>query len=136
MDGYVAKPLRPPEFFEVVESGAVLDRRVALERLGGDEPLFREVRDLFLERGPSKVETLRVAVGRRDASEVATLVHGLKGSLGTLGAGPALRGAAQLEERACAADWDGAEKAMAELAIQIDRLLRELSYGEDPSGGR
>jgi CheY-like chemotaxis protein/HPt (histidine-containing phosphotransfer) domain-containing protein len=64
----------------------VLDKKVAVDRLGGDEDIFRQVITMFLDQIPSRVEELRNALGSSDYRTLAMLAHTLKSSSATVGA--------------------------------------------------
>ena len=73
MDGYVTKPLRPTELFEVItrltasaayppetpaapeEEQDILDRKTLWERVAGDADLLREIVELFLADCPERL---------------------------------------------------------------------------------
>ena len=86
MDGYVSKPLRPQELFEVLEGLArgrsaadpaaagsasappAFDLAAALDRVDGDVELMKELAGLFLDECPQRMAEIREAILRRDAS--------------------------------------------------------------------
>jgi two-component system sensor histidine kinase/response regulator len=76
---------------------ARLNSAVALERLGGDEELLREVAQLFLEEYPSLVIQIRDAVAANDADALQRAAHSLKGSVSNFGADAAYQAAFDLE---------------------------------------
>jgi CheY-like chemotaxis protein len=139
MDGYVTKPLRPQELFDALEglpvasvAGAsaagsiaepvVFDRAAALERMGGDEDLLKELVGLFLHECPRRTAEIREALTRRDAAKLRQAAHTLKGSVGNFVAWEVFEGARQLEAIAHEQDWEHAEEAWATLEAAIDRL--------------
>jgi HPt (histidine-containing phosphotransfer) domain-containing protein len=70
-----------------------------LEQLGGDEALFREVMDIFLDQAPKHLAALLVAVEQGQAETVEATAHTLKGELGYLGIPEILQRASEIEER-------------------------------------
>lgn len=76
---------------------ARLNSAVALERLGGDEELLREVAQLFLEEYPVLVSQIRAAVAAGDADGLQRAAHSLKGSVSNFGADAAYHAAFALE---------------------------------------
>jgi len=76
---------------------AVLDRSIALSRVGGDEELLREMAGLFLEEYPSALAEVRKAVAARNPKAVERAAHSLKGAVGNFGAEAAYRAAFELE---------------------------------------
>jgi hypothetical protein len=59
----------------------LLDRELALTRVGGDAELLKEIASLFLEDYPLSLAELRDALARGDATKVERTAHGLKGSV-------------------------------------------------------
>jgi CheY-like chemotaxis protein len=144
MDGYVTKPLRPQELFEVLEDlpvasvvgaasaestagPAVFDRDAALDRMDGDVDLLKELVGLFLDECPQRMAEIREALTRRDATKLRHAAHTLKGSVGNFGAREAFEGARQLETIAQEQDWEHAEEAWAKLEAAIDRLKPDMA---------
>jgi PAS domain S-box-containing protein len=148
MDGYVTKPLRPEDLFAALESLAggsdadangppaalppspaavALDRAVALERVGGDEELLKELAGLCADECPKLLAEIRGAVERKDGPTLRMSAHTLKGSVATLGAGATADAARRLEEMGRDQRWDGADAALAELDDAVDRLRPALA---------
>ena len=75
---------------------ARLNSAVALERLGGDEELLREVARLFLEEYPVLLLEIRQAVAAQDAEALQRAAHSLMGR--TLDLAHVERGLAELDE--------------------------------------
>jgi HPt (histidine-containing phosphotransfer) domain-containing protein len=69
-----------------------------LEQLGGDEALFREVMDIFLDQAPKHLAALLVAAELGQAETVEATAHTLKGELGYLGIPEILQRASEIEE--------------------------------------
>jgi two-component system, sensor histidine kinase and response regulator len=65
----------------VVAHPQVWQRAEALERLGGDEDLLRELCQIFLEESPKLLRTLRQAALAGDADAVMRAAHSFKGEL-------------------------------------------------------
>jgi PAS domain S-box-containing protein len=153
MDAYVAKPIQPEELFRAIEqrclpeSGAVpagaagsrvgtsLDRASALERVGGDQQLLKELAGLFLNACPGWLAELREAIGRRDALCLRRTAHTLKGSVATLGATGAAETAGRLESMGQGNDLAGAEdtfRALVQELARLEPLLSELAEACQP----
>ena len=75
----------------------LLDRELALTRVGGDTELLKEIATLFLEDYPLTLAELRDALERGDATKVERTAHGLKGSVSNFGAQPAVEAARNIE---------------------------------------
>jgi len=109
MNGFLPKPVEPkalakviaqvtsrpreeqgwkPSFVEKPSNGAVeiLDREKALQMLGGDNMLLREVLEIFLQETPPVVEGLQAAVAAGDCRMAFVKAHTLKGSCARIGA--------------------------------------------------
>ena len=157
MDGYLTKPLRPQELFEVVErlaaamgqaaaggdgeSGATcaapiasntpaFDKAAALERVSGDTELLNELAGLFLDECPKHLGEIRQAIDQRDGARVARAAHTLKGSVGAFSAGPSAEAARRMEDVGREQKWDRAEEAWGRLDEAVNGLraaLAELS---------
>jgi HPt (histidine-containing phosphotransfer) domain-containing protein len=156
MDGYVTKPLRPQELFEVLEglpaasvAGAaagstaepvVFDRDAALERTDGDVDLMKELVGLFLDECPQRMAEIREALILRDVTKLRQAAHTLKGSVGIFGARETFDGARRLETVAQEQDWEHAEEAWAALEAAIERLkpamaeVRRATASEERAG--
>jgi CheY-like chemotaxis protein/HPt (histidine-containing phosphotransfer) domain-containing protein len=123
MDDYIAKPIRPAALIETVERLAtagrdcglkseiaspqsemplcpVFDREAALQAVGGDPVLLREVTGIFIEDSPKRIEEARSALGRGDAAALSRAAHTLKGAAGAVCACSVQRAARDLEAAA------------------------------------
>jgi HPt (histidine-containing phosphotransfer) domain-containing protein len=74
------------EFRPPVEQPPVFSKQEALDRLGGDEDIFREAVEMFLGQIPAYRKALAAACERRDFAALATLGHTLKSTAATVGA--------------------------------------------------
>jgi two-component system sensor histidine kinase/response regulator len=145
MDGYITKPIRFSDIektlssFSSTESASVPSpsgkipwgKAEALERLGGDENLLREVCRIFLDESPNLLRKLQEAIADTDAEAVMRAAHSLKGELGYLGAPEAAQAARELEDM-------GHEKNLSrapELFTLLERELAGLHLAmKDPAG--
>lgn len=105
----------------------VLDRAVALSRVGGDSELLQEMAQLFLEECPSQMDAIREAVRRRDARAIERSAHSLKGSVGNFGAVAAHTAAADLETLGRAGNLQSVEEALSALESAIRALQPEMN---------
>jgi HPt (histidine-containing phosphotransfer) domain-containing protein len=106
---------------------AHFDRALALDRVGGDEELLREVAQLFLRECPVILSQIREAVTSHDASRIMELAHTMKGSLATMGAENGAQTALALENMGRRNDLNGSEDALAKLEASLSVLQEELS---------
>jgi HPt (histidine-containing phosphotransfer) domain-containing protein len=113
-----------------------LDRTSLLERFEGDEELFREVAQLFLEDAPQQLLQLRRALSAGAARDAMRAAHTLKGAVGNFApmgqttggsATRAMAAALALEQRAGGGDLTGLEPLVAELETALAKLRNELS---------
>ena len=148
MDAYITKPVHVPELVSILESvvpgenpmkfdletgsdsvGAQLrqlDEAVALNRVGGDADLLREVAELFLSDYPHLLEEIRSAVSAGNASALEHSAHSLKGSVATFGAQQAFDAALTLEQQGRAGSLAGAGEALQKLETALTQLHPEL----------
>jgi HPt (histidine-containing phosphotransfer) domain-containing protein len=152
MEGYPGKPVRPRELSGAIAglgpahpapgAGArggvrapsaaahraeVVDRAQALDRVGGDRDLLRELTDLFLEECPKLLAGLRAALAQGQPAQVRLLAHNLKGAIDNFAAQEAVDAAARLEALGRAGDLTCADKAWSALEAEIDRLKPALA---------
>jgi two-component system, sensor histidine kinase len=144
MDDYVSKPLRFRDIEEVLgnldDPPLVLTQSLpnpfswskaqALDRLGGDEELLRELCQIYLEESPKLLEKLRQALAKNDAETVRQVAHSIKGEVGYLGAEKALQAARQLENLGNDNDLSQAAAVFAVLEhelIGVQLALKEMA---------
>ncbi len=104
----------------------VLDRALALSRVGGDEDLLREIAELFLDDYPNLLEQIQKAVESRDAFGLERASHSLKGSVANFGAEPAYQAAFELERLARSRDLSAVDEALHRLEENMANLRPEL----------
>ena len=139
MDGYVAKPVRPHELYAAVEGGdpnaeAELPAPVdvpfewdaALESVGGDEAMLRELAEMFFTECPKLMEQIREHIAGADGPELRRAAHTLKGSAHVFGAEEVAGAAHRLEEIGREEAFADAEEALALLEDEVTRLLPAL----------
>jgi CheY-like chemotaxis protein len=144
MDAYLAKPVRAQELFDTIARlvgggrgpeprrpaappGQVLDWAAALEHVGGDEGLLRELMKMFLQESPHWLAELRRAAADHDTDRLRRLAHNLKGAALHFGGEAAYQAALRLEVRARHDDPASAAEAAAALVEEIERLRSALA---------
>ena len=75
----------------------VVDRAEALDLVGGDEELLREIIGIFFEEYPKLIEGISDAVQNQDSRALERFAHNLKGSVSNFGARSATQAALDLE---------------------------------------
>ena len=147
MDGYVAKPVRPHELYAAVEGlHSALGRETAsagfdgelsrtdvsfewdaaLERVGGDEAMLRDLAEMFFAECPKLMQQIREHIASADGPELRRAAHTLKGSAHVFGAAAAADAAHRLEEIGREEAFADAEEALALLEDEVARLLPAL----------
>ena len=101
---------------------AKLDCAVALERLGGDEELLREVAGLFLDEYPMLMREIRTAAVLRDADALQRAAHSMKGSVSNFGADGVYQAAFALEQKGRAGELDALEPCIETLASALAHI--------------
>jgi HPt (histidine-containing phosphotransfer) domain-containing protein len=105
----------------------VFDAAEALSIVDGDRDLFQELVHLFRGSYAAELKAIREAIGRRDSEALRRASHHLKGTLGTLAAGPARHTALRLEDLGSSADFDPAPAVCLEMEQQLRALDQALS---------
>ena len=104
-----------------------LDLDAALDRLGGDLDVLREVADLFLKETPKMMAAVEHALETGDAPALALAAHSLKGCVSTFGARQAFEAARALEMAGRTANLGQAGRDLIRLCSAIEALTPELS---------
>ncbi|MBD3234424.1 MAG: response regulator [candidate division Zixibacteria bacterium] len=146
MDEYISKPITPRELFLTIEKYVrlsdrrseqtrgdkvsidtqdrrVFDKKVALERVEGDEEILSEVVVLFLNDYENLLSKIRQAAESDDFDTLKRTAHTLKGAAGNIGAESVYSTAYQLENIGENKNLDDAEKAVSMLQKELDKLI-------------
>ena len=135
MDGYISKPVRfsdvesalataakmvrpglaPPRTFEWSRGGA-------LEKVGGDENLLRELCQIFLAESPKLMRKMEKAMAENDPVALRRAAHSLKGEVSYLSADSVFETARELERRGDANDL----ASVPELLRTLEAALHDL----------
>ncbi len=105
---------------------AVMDRELALCRVGGDITLLKEIAAIFLDEYPKGLADLQIALDAGDAYKFERVAHGLKGSVATFGAQLAVDAAFHLEQLGHAKDLATASSTLQTLDQHLRVLHLEL----------
>ncbi|MGA3024743.1 MAG: Hpt domain-containing protein [Bryobacteraceae bacterium] len=92
----------------------------ALERVGGDEVLLRELAAIFAEDYPRQLRLIEEAIAAGDWKTVERESHGVKGAVANFSAPDAVEAARKLE-------FASREGRDAELAPLLEQLREQLS---------
>jgi two-component system sensor histidine kinase/response regulator len=145
MDGYITKPIRFSDIEQTLAGlanppasptkpppkAASWNKTEALDRIGGDEVLLRDLCRIFLEESPKLLQKLQQAVAAGDSDGVMRAAHSLKGESSYLGAGGTSEAARQLEQMGRNQDLSCAANTLAVLQREVARLHLDL---EDLAG--
>ena len=149
MDGYVSKPIRSDELYAAIQSlvepngerepavptspplQELVDWQSALNYVGGDEELLRELTQTFVSECPRWLKALDAALSRNDAAGVSAAAHPFKNSLSVLGAKSAADFAFRLEKMGRGNDLTGSAEVRKALQVELDELLPALSHFAD-----
>lgn len=154
MDGYVTKPIRTEQLQEILDKvsgqgrspdqtsdvGPIEDARdsidveTALDRLGGDGELFKELARIFVEGCPAAIDEIRDGLEKRDAAALERASHTLKGSSVQLGAVALGRTAAEIEMCARSGNLTDVEQHIRRLAKEIEQFASTTSSNCRQSG--
>jgi two-component system sensor histidine kinase/response regulator len=160
MDGYVSKPVRARQLFDTIESvwsrftgdgqandvpqvqaaepvqnpEPPIDWETALETVGGDRELLKDLLQTFLEECPLLMSQLREAMVRGDTPVFQRTAHTLKGATSSLGIKPAAELALQLETFGREGDLRNAPEKFAALETEVERLIPVLVQARTASG--
>ena len=139
MDGYITKPVRFSDIEHTLAglirenvnsspAGAKTEcwnRNDALERIGGDQQLLRDLCQIFLEESPKLMVKLRQALAAGDCDGLMRAAHSLKGESSYLGAGRT-PGCPATQDMGRNQDLSHASNTLADLEREISSLHDEL----------
>jgi len=112
----------------VPADGSSWDGERALERLGGDADLFREIIQIFLQEAPKHMTELQQALVHGDSAATERIAHTLKGELSCLGILQASHNAGELEDAGRNGDLERAASIHTLLEKDVDILLITMRY--------
>ena len=136
IDAYLMRPVQAAKLSKTVDEViamqfqtqlVTLDRAVALERVGGDAQLLRDIAELFLEEYPKLLASIRSAMQSGDPVGVERNAHSLKGSVGNFGAERAYQAALQLEMLGRQNQLEAGPEALQTLEAALESLRPELA---------
>jgi CheY-like chemotaxis protein len=160
MDGYISKPINREELEKTMaqktngldqtgpdaipDTGSISvpglpvawDVNKALERLGGDEKLLREVLEIFVEETPKLMVRLQQAVAEGDAHGIESMAHSLRGELSYFDAVAASK-ARELEEMGRESHLEHTAAVLASFQNEVTVLMakvRKVLHGEAAHG--
>ena len=137
MDGYISKPIMVDQMMAELDrvlaeqaheadSLPDLDLPEALERCGGDKPLFLELVKVFLADCPRRLTELEAALQQGDARRLIAAAHHISGSTGSLSAKAVHHVCQQLVEAGKAGQFEHAALLVDTLHQRLEPLKRAL----------
>ncbi|HSW18721.1 MAG TPA: response regulator, partial [Ramlibacter sp.] len=112
---------------------ALLDRAVAIERMGGEAQLFDSMLPLFRQNVEAAVASVQVLVDGDPALEAQRLIHTLKGMAGTMGAMRLSRAAERAEPLLCDEQGRLSIQPLEGVLVALRETLEALPAGQ-PGG--
>ena len=103
----------------------VLSVETAMELMGGPE-LFAEIGGMLLDELPELMGLIHDHAANGDLVELSKTAHRIKGNFGVIAAEQAQAAAKDLEYSSRDGDRPGADAALAELEVAIERVVPEL----------
>ena len=100
----------------------LFDLPEALERVGGDAGLLREIAVLFLDTYSEQIQEIDVAISRGNAADLECSAHGLKGAVSTFSCHAATQAAYALEVAGHSRDLEKAPRLLQHLQAELARL--------------
>jgi CheY-like chemotaxis protein len=149
MDDYLSKPIRGGQLFAKLAElhGAVAGNgrsltaakrkraesdvapvrwHEAVNDLGGDEDLLRDLGHTLLDDAPRLLENVRIAVASRDAESLSRAAHALKGSVRPFAALRAFEYAFRLENMGRTKELDHVAAALADLEREMADVVASV----------
>ena len=106
---------------------SVLNRPLALSRVGGDTELLREIAVMFIDDCPRALAELREALANSDAPKLENAAHALKGSVANFGAQTAVEAAFRLEQMGRSGQLSEAPETLRALENALSAVCAELA---------
>ena len=123
---------RLPERGERPVKGMFWNPERALQFVGGDLALLRELAAAFLQRNSFLLENIAKALETGEAADLHEAAHAYKGAVGHFAAGEIGDLAFRLEKKGREGELDGAEALFAQLTADVDLLIKELAVFAAP----
>jgi HPt (histidine-containing phosphotransfer) domain-containing protein len=107
----------------------VLDKASILERLGGDEEIYKMMVDMFLQDVENNCLTLAAALSGGDAPTLQREIHTVKGLLATFSDEAGAAEAYQAEHKVRNGDLLGVDKAVQGMQVRLREVASVLRAG-------
>jgi HPt (histidine-containing phosphotransfer) domain-containing protein len=100
----------------------IYDKAQALARLDGDESLFNDLMNMFVEESESYCQALEAALSSGEAADLRREAHTVKSLLATFSYETGRELAMRLEHLAATGSLDGAQALTVELVAAVRKL--------------
>jgi len=107
-------------------SEVVWDQQQALEYVGGDEELLKDLMTLFLQKKDILLKALENAITAADAEAISDTAHALKGAVNHFAAKRAQKLAKVIEDNARVGKLKGVDTLFFEVQKAVEQLELEL----------
>jgi HPt (histidine-containing phosphotransfer) domain-containing protein len=97
-----------------------------LSRVDGDQEIFSELCDIFLDDAPKRITAIRIALEARDGKALRAAAHAFKGAAGVFDAARIVDAARRLEQMGGEGRLEGADAAFHELEVFSRLLIDEI----------
>ena len=102
----------------------IVNREAALERLGGDEELFLEVLDAFVQNFPLQIDELHAGIREDDRKLIQRIAHSIKSASASIGGGEISKVANVLESAALDQKLKFLQGQLEELESEFQRFTK------------
>mgnify|MGYP000070309385 CR=1 FL=1 len=146
MDDYVSKPIQAKDLSAAInrqlgnmvlpqpevppsdgsDGKAVFDQKFLLDRLEGDEELFKEIVKTFLDDAPLQVEKLKQALMEENLNQLEKQAHSLKGAAMNIGGNALQATALEVEVAGKKGDLKRTRELIPKLEKEFARLQKAL----------
>ena len=109
------------------ERGGLIDWDEALATVGGNEPLLRQLLEVFLDESEHLMQRISAAIEADDAPQLYRSAHTLKGAAASIGAKATAALALRLERRSGAGETAGMGEAFAELKANLQEVWQQIN---------
>jgi two-component system sensor histidine kinase/response regulator len=111
----------------VAETTPCCEIDAAIDRLGGDVELYKDLVDRFLDDTAGIRRRVETAIDTRNAAMLHSASHSLKGLAASIGAATVAATLAELEELGRTDDFGGVANAWQQFRIEMERTADELA---------
>ncbi len=115
-----------PKAEDLTPDSSPFNLDAAMEQLGGERELFRQMVRFFFSDGLKLLPEIRAAAGAGDATAIERKAHRLKGTVLYLGAKAATAAVADVEVLGRSGDLIGAARAICSMETEMTRLAEAL----------